>query len=127
ARARMPGAARCQPQVVHRSPDRCGTERATARKPRCRGLGRATRRSHRPRPRCRRHARLPRRLGCDRRPPVDLSSFIELISWRDAFDVALVALVVYNLLLLIRGTRAVQMLTGILLLVGIYAIARAFD
>ncbi len=58
---------------------------------------------------------------------MDLNSFIELITWRDAFDVALVAIVVYNLLLLIRGTRAVQMLTGILLLVGIYAIARAFD
>lgn len=58
---------------------------------------------------------------------MDLSAFLELLSWRDAFDVGLVALVVYNLLLLIRGTRAVQMLTGILLLVGIYAIARVFD
>lgn len=55
------------------------------------------------------------------------SAFLELLTWRDALDVALVALVVYNLLLLIRGTRAVQVLTGILLLVGIYAVARVLD
>lgn len=58
---------------------------------------------------------------------MSLDAFIELLSWRDALDIGLVALVVYNLLLLIRGTRAVQMVTGILLLVGIYAIARAAD
>ena len=41
-------------------------------------------------------------------------------SWRDPLDIALVAIVIYNLLLLIRGTRGVQILLGILFLGGIY-------
>jgi len=44
-------------------------------------------------------------------------------SWRDIVDVLLVALVVYNLLLLIRGTRAVQVLLGLVSLVAIYYFA----
>jgi diadenylate cyclase len=50
--------------------------------------------------------------------------FIQLVTWRDVLDVVLVAVVIYNLLLLIRGTRAVQILYGILLLVGVYYLAR---
>ncbi len=42
------------------------------------------------------------------------------LTWRDAADIALVAIVIYNLLLLIRGTRGVQILLGILFLGGIY-------
>ena len=45
-------------------------------------------------------------------------------SWRDALDVLVVALVVYALLLLIRGTRAVPMLVGILVILVVYAAAR---
>ena len=51
-------------------------------------------------------------------------TFAEL-SWRDAADIVLVAIVIYNLLLLIRGTRGVQILLGILLLGGIYWAAGA--
>jgi diadenylate cyclase len=47
------------------------------------------------------------------------------IPWRDIVDILAVALVLYNLLLLIRGTRAVQMLLGILFLGGLYYIALA--
>ena len=43
--------------------------------------------------------------------------------WRDAAQIALVAFVIYRLLLLLHGTRAVQMLTGIVVLVMAYAIA----
>ena len=43
--------------------------------------------------------------------------------WRDAIEIALVAYVIYRLLLLIHGTRAVQMLIGIVVLVGTYALA----
>ncbi len=50
--------------------------------------------------------------------------FLQLVTWRDVLDVLLVAIVIYNLLLLIRGTRAVQILYGILLLVAIYYLAR---
>ena len=42
------------------------------------------------------------------------------LGWHDAADIALVAIVIYNLLLLIRGTRGVQILLGILFLGGTY-------
>lgn len=47
--------------------------------------------------------------------------------WLDVIDVLLVTLVVYNLLLLIRGTREVQILIGIFILVVLYYTARSFD
>ena len=47
-----------------------------------------------------------------------------VISWRDVLDIALVALVIYNLLLLIRGTRAVQVLIGLVFVGGMYYAAR---
>ena len=46
------------------------------------------------------------------------------VSWWDLVDLLAVAFIVYNLLLLIRGTRAVQMLIGILILGGVYYVAR---
>ena len=54
-----------------------------------------------------------RRAGrSERRARHDPARFLELLTWRDAVDVLVVAIVIYNLLLLIRGTRAVQMLLG---------------
>ena len=49
---------------------------------------------------------------------------LELLSWRDLVDVAIVAVLFYNLLLLIRGTRSVQMLVGLLFVAGTYYLAR---
>jgi diadenylate cyclase len=40
---------------------------------------------------------------------------------RDAIEIALVAIVMYRVLLLIQGTRAVQMLLGVVVLVLVYA------
>jgi diadenylate cyclase len=54
---------------------------------------------------------------------VNVASWFELVSWRDVIDIALVFVVIYYLLLLIRGTRAVQILLGILFLGGIYYLA----
>ena len=45
---------------------------------------------------------------------MSLSDFLQLLTWRNLIDVILVALIIYNVLLLIRGTRAVQMLFGLL-------------
>ena len=45
--------------------------------------------------------------------------------WRDAVEIALVAYVLYRALLLIHGTRALQMLVGIGLLVVVYGVAWA--
>lgn len=43
--------------------------------------------------------------------------------WRDLVEVAVVAYVIYRLLLLLHGTRAVQMLVGIVVLVLAFALA----
>jgi diadenylate cyclase len=47
--------------------------------------------------------------------------------WRDALDIALVALVLYGILALFRGTRAVQMLVGVGVLVVASMTARALE
>jgi diadenylate cyclase len=43
--------------------------------------------------------------------------------WRDVIEIALVAFVLYRALLLLRGTRAVQMLLGIVVLVFTFGLA----
>lgn len=53
-----------------------------------------------------------------------IREFLELLTWHDLVDIAVVAILFYNLLLLIRGTRAVQMLTGMFLVAGVYYVAR---
>ena len=45
------------------------------------------------------------------------------MGWRDAVEIAVVAFVLYRLLLLMQGTRAVQMLLGIAVLLVAYAVA----
>ncbi len=48
-------------------------------------------------------------------------------TWRDAIDVLVVAFVIYNILALIRGTRAMQISIGLVLLASTFFVARAFD
>lgn len=50
-----------------------------------------------------------------RRPPV---------GWWDVLDIAIVSILIYEFLKLIRGTRAVQMAVGSLLLVGLFFVSR---
>jgi diadenylate cyclase len=45
---------------------------------------------------------------------------------RDVLEIGIVAYVLYRILLLIHGTRAVQMLSGIVVLVVVYALALVF-
>lgn len=52
-----------------------------------------------------------------------IARFFEILTWRDAVDVLAVAIIIYNLLLLIRGTRAVQILLGLVFLGAVYYIA----
>lgn len=52
---------------------------------------------------------------------------VQIVSWRDLLDIAIVAVLIYNLLLPIRGTRAVQMVFGILLVAAIFFVARRAD
>src|SRR5436305_2799690 len=48
-------------------------------------------------------------------------------TWRDLVDVAIVAVILYNILALIRGTRAMQISIGLVVLASTYFVARAFD
>jgi diadenylate cyclase len=52
---------------------------------------------------------------------------IDAFGWRDAVDIALVAIVLYLILALFRGTRAVQMLVGLAVLVIASIAARALE
>ena len=45
------------------------------------------------------------------------------ITWSDLADILLVTILIYTLLILLRGTRAMQMLWGLLVLVGVYLAA----
>jgi len=53
-----------------------------------------------------------------------LKDFYDLLTWNDFADILVVAVLLYNLLLLIRGTRAVQILLGLLAVVGVYQVAK---
>jgi diadenylate cyclase len=48
-------------------------------------------------------------------------------TWRDAVDVLIVAVIIYSILSLIRGTRAMQISIGLVILGSTFFIARAFD
>ncbi|MFN2400458.1 MAG: diadenylate cyclase CdaA [Gemmatimonadaceae bacterium] len=55
-----------------------------------------------------------------------LSQFGALtFGWRDAVQIAFVAFFIYRVLLLMHGTRSVQMLIGIFVLIAGYAVAQA--
>jgi len=53
-----------------------------------------------------------------RRPP---------ITWWDALDILIVSILIYELLKLIRGTRAVQMAVGIASIVGLFYLSRGLQ
>src|SRR5262245_32754978 len=53
-----------------------------------------------------------------RRPPV---------TWWDVLDILLVSIVIYELLKLIRGTRAVQMAVGIASIIGLFYLSRGLQ
>lgn len=54
----------------------------------------------------------------------EVAELLTLVTWRDVIDILLVAIIVYNLLLLIRGTRAVQVLLGLVLVGALYYVSR---
>ena len=60
-----------------------------------------------------------------------LQEFIEFaggkFSWRDAADIGLVTFGIYWLLLLIRGTRAVQILVGVIVLIALSLASQFFQ
>jgi diadenylate cyclase len=48
-------------------------------------------------------------------------------TWRDAVDILIVAFIIYSILNLIRGTRAMQISLGLVVLASTFFVARAFD
>jgi diadenylate cyclase len=52
------------------------------------------------------------------------TDFIRHVGWTDLIDITIVAVAIYELLKLIRGTRAVQMALGAGLLVGLFYLSR---
>jgi diadenylate cyclase len=50
-----------------------------------------------------------------------------LVSWRDVLDITLVAAILYRVFVMFRGTRAVQMLVGLAVLMGVTALARRLE
>lgn len=56
-----------------------------------------------------------------------MTNLLIQLRWQDAVDIALIASVVYWLSLLIRGTRAVQMLGGLVVLFAIYLFSQIFE
>ena len=56
-----------------------------------------------------------------------MTNLLIQLRWQDAVDIALIASVVYWLSLLIRGTRAVQMLGGLVVLFAIYLFSQVFE
>ena len=63
---------------------------------------------------------------------MSLDFFTELlqrppITWWDLLDIAIVSVIIYELLKLIRGTRAMQMAVGIALIVGLFYFSRGYQ
>ena len=56
-----------------------------------------------------------------------MKSFLVELRWRDALDVLLVAVIVYRILVLFRGTRTVQMLIGLGALVVATLVVRSLE
>ena len=52
---------------------------------------------------------------------------LKSIRWQDIVDILIVAFIIYRVILLIKGTRAVQMLFGIFILIVVYFAARELE
>ncbi|MCK5404386.1 MAG: diadenylate cyclase CdaA [Desulfobulbaceae bacterium] len=52
---------------------------------------------------------------------------LKSLRWQDVADILIVAFIIYHVILLIRGTRAVQMLAGIAVLIVMYFGARELE
>ena len=55
---------------------------------------------------------------------MSVKEILDLLTWRDLVDVLIVAVLFYNFLLLIRGTRSVQILIGLFFVAAGYYVAR---
>jgi len=56
-----------------------------------------------------------------------MATLTELFRWQDILDIAIVAFIIYQILNIVRGTRSLQMVVGICVLIAVYFIARIFE
>ena len=58
-----------------------------------------------------------------------LTSFewFEILRWQDVIDILIVAYLIYRILLMIRGTRTAEMMTGLFVIAGGYYVAQRFE
>ena len=56
-----------------------------------------------------------------------LKIFWHQVSWKDAADILLVTFIVYQALLIVYGTQAVQILLGMLLLMVLYVLGHSYE
>jgi diadenylate cyclase len=74
---------------------------------------------------------LPNRKGPSLQPVLDaISDFLDTYlrgSWTSLVDILLVAIVVYWIFILLRGTRAVRIVIGLTILYLVYLVAQALD
>ncbi len=52
---------------------------------------------------------------------------LSFIRWQDIIDILVVSFIIHRIILLIQGTRAVQMLAGIIVITVIYFVSKQFD
>ena len=57
----------------------------------------------------------------------NLFSLVRHITWRDICDMTIVAFLIYRLMLIVQGTRAVQMLGGLVAVTILYAISYSYE
>ncbi|NCB17886.1 MAG: TIGR00159 family protein, partial [Synergistales bacterium] len=52
---------------------------------------------------------------------------LDFFRWQDAIDIIVISVIIHRLLLLIVGTRAMQLVKGLLIMGALAAAARIFD
>ncbi len=56
-----------------------------------------------------------------------MNDFLSFIRWQDLVDILLVTFIIYRAILIIQGTRAVQMLAGVFVLIILYFASRELE
>ncbi len=59
--------------------------------------------------------------------PPSMLDVLRSVRWQDIVDILIVSYIIYRIMLLIRGTRAVQMLLGLVVITVIYFISKQLD
>ncbi len=57
----------------------------------------------------------------------NIAQFVPVIRWQDVLDILIVAFLIYRIILLVKGTRAVQMAGGLAVVIVVYFVARQLE